>query len=249
MHKKYSSWVMCLVGALFLILVWETVAVCVKLSIIPSPVLVIKKLYLIFGTMIAKHLFYSLYRICVGLVAAIAIGVPLGICMGYFPKVDRVCAPLIYLTYPIPKVALLPIVMLLFGTGEISKIIIIFSIIIFQIVISIRDSIHAIEEEMFYPLFSLGASFYDILREILWPASLPQFLTALRISTATSISVLFFTETFGTKYGLGYFVMDAWLRVNYLEMYAGIVVLSLTGLAIFCMFDFLENKVCFWNTK
>lgn len=49
----------------------------------------------------------------------------------------------------------------------------------------------------------------------------------------TAISVLFFTETFGTKYGIGYFIMDSWLRVNYLDMYAGIVVLSLIGLFLF----------------
>ena len=66
---------------------------------------------------------------------------------------------------------------------------------------------------------------------------------------ATAVSVLFFTETFGTQYGMGYFIMDAWLRVNYLEMYAGIVVLSAIGLLLFGLLDALEYLTCRWQRK
>jgi NitT/TauT family transport system permease protein len=59
--------------------------------------------------------------------------------------------------------------------------------------------------------------------------------------------VLFFTETFGTQYGMGYYIMDAWLRVNYLDMYAGIVVLSLIGLCLFGISDMVEARVCRWQ--
>ncbi|MPM90264.1 hypothetical protein SDC9_137385 [bioreactor metagenome] len=86
----------------------------------------------------------------------------------------------------------------------------------------------------------------DIFREILIPASLPKFLTSLRVAMATAISVLFFTETFGTQYGMGYFIMDAWMRVNYLEMYSGIIVLSLIGLILFGTIDYFEKKNCYW---
>ena len=64
---------------------------------------------------------------------------------------------------------------------------------------------------------------------------------------ATAISVLFFTETFGTQYGIGYYIMDAWLRVNYLDMYAGIVVLSTMGLLLFALLDWVERRLCAWN--
>jgi NitT/TauT family transport system permease protein len=66
---------------------------------------------------------------------------------------------------------------------------------------------------------------------------------------ATAVSVLFFTETFGTQYGMGYFIMDAWLRVNYLEMYAGIVVLSLIGLLLFGVIDLIEHYACRWQHR
>ena len=111
---------------------------------------------------------------------------------------------------------------------------------------AVRDGIHAIPKEIYEPLVSLGASFGEIFREILWPASLPKFLTAVRVAMATAISVLFFTETFGTQYGIGYFIMDAWLRVNYLDMYAGIIVLSGIGLLLFGLLDFMEYQTCRW---
>ena len=125
----------------------------------------------------------------------------------------------------------------------------IFLIIVFQVVVAVRDGIRAIPNETYYPLYSLGASFKDIFFEVLWPASLPKFITAIRVALATAISVLFFTETFGTQYGMGYFIMDAWLRVNYLEMYSGIVVLSLLGLILFTTIDLIERNACHWQYK
>ena len=169
--------------------------------------------------------------------------------MGYAAKADRIFSPFVYLMYPVPKIALLPILMLLAGVGEISKVLMLFLIIVFQVIIAVRDAVRAIPQETYMPLLSLGASFFSIFRHVLWPASLPKFITAVRVAMATAISVLFFTETFGSQYGLGYFIMDAWLRVNYLEMYAGIVVLSLLGLLLFSMLDFIEMRVCRWQYK
>lgn len=247
MGKSVSVWY--LAAAAFLTGVWFVVAQIVALPIIPSPVLVAENLADIFMKYIAIHSIYSLWRIGAGLLFAIGVGLPLGVIMGYFPKADRFLSPLVYLTYPIPKIALLPILMLLFGVGESSKIVMIFLIIVFQVVVAVRDGIRSIPKETLYPLYSLGASFRDIFFEVLWPASLPKFITAIRVALATAVSVLFFTETFGTKYGMGYFIMDAWLRVNYLEMYSGIVVLSMIGLILFTTIDLIEQHACHWQYK
>jgi len=235
-----------LIGACALLALWYLIAQAAELPILPSPERVAERLAGIFLSDIAVHGAYSLWRITAGLCLAILIGFPLGMIMGYFPRADRYLAPIVYLTYPIPKIALLPILMLLAGLGELSKILMIFLIIVFQVVVAVRDGIHAIPKELYEPLVSLGASFGEIFREILWPASLPKFLTAVRVAMATAISVLFFTETFGTQYGIGYFIMDAWLRVNYLDMYAGIIVLSGIGLLLFGLLDFVEYQTCRW---
>lgn len=236
-----------LLGAVFLIILWQIVAMLMHRPIVPVPEKVFLRLAQVFTGDIAIHALYSMWRIWAGLFLAVLVGYPLGCVMGYFARADKFLAPLVYLTYPIPKIALLPILMLLAGVGELSKIIMIFLIIVFQVVIAVRDGIKAIPEETYYPLYSLGATFRQILGEVIFPASLPKFITAVRVAMATAISVLFFTETFGTQYGMGYYIMDAWLRVNYLDMYAGIVVLSLIGLCLFGIIDVVEAKACRWQ--
>lgn len=233
-------------GVFSVLIGWQIAALITDLPIIPAPTLVFNNLLDIFSSKIALHAFYSLWRIIAGVVLAVILGIPLGLCMGYFASWDQVLSPVVYLTYPVPKIALLPVVMLLFGLGELSKILMIFMIIVFQVIVAVRDGVKNIPKETYYPLYSLGAGAIDIFREILIPASLPKFLTSLRVAMATAISVLFFTETFGTQYGMGYFIMDAWMRVNYLEMYSGIVVLSIIGLLLFGVIDYFEKINCHW---
>lgn len=244
---NYKSWHFYIPAIIFLLFLWYIISEILHLPIIPSPLKVLERLISIFLDTIAIHALYSLWRIVAGVILAIIIGIPIAVLMGYYTKFDKILAPIVYLTYPIPKIALLPILMLLAGIGELPKIIMIFLIVIFQLLVAIRDGIKSIPKEMFYPLYSLGASFSQVFFNILWPAVLPNFLTALRVAMGTAISVLFFTETFGTKYGMGYFIMDSWLRVNYLDMYAGIIILSLIGLCLFGILDLAENYLCKWK--
>ena len=150
--------------------------------------------------------------------------------MGYFKKIDLILSPIIYFSYPIPKIALLPIVMLIFGLGDLTKIVMIFLITFFPVVVNIKDEVKNIPEDVFYTMYSLGATNIQIIKEIVFPGSLKAILTSLRISIGTAISVLFFTENFGTEYGMGYFIMDSWMRINYIQMYSGILILSIIGL-------------------
>ena len=234
-------------GIFLCLVLWAVTAQILQMPVIPSPEQVILRLVQKFPDTIAVHAGYSLLRIVLGLVVAVAVGYPVGVLMGYFPRVNRLLAPILYLTYPVPKIALLPVVMLLFGVGETSKMLLVFLIIVFQVVVAVRDAVAAIPPETYAPLRVLGATFAQIVRHIIVPASLPKFITAVRVAMATAISVLFFTETFGTQYGIGYYIMDAWLRVNYLDMYAGIVVLSAMGLLLFILLDWAERRLCPWN--
>ena len=234
-------------GIFLCLVLWAVTAQILQMPVIPSPEQVILRLVQKFPDTIAVHAGYSLLRIVLGLVVAVAVGYPVGVLMGYFPRVNRLLAPILYLTYPVPKIALLPVVMLLFGVGETSKMLLVFLIIVFQVVVAVRDAVAAIPPETYAPLRVLGATFAQIVRHIIVPASLPKFITAVRVAMATAISVLFFTETFGTQYGIGYYIMDAWLRVNYLDMYAGITVLSTMGLVLFILLDWAERRLCAWS--
>ena len=234
-------------GIFLCLILWAVTAQILQMPVIPSPEQVLLRLMQKFPDTIAVHAGYSLLRIVLGLVVAVAVGYPVGVLMGYFPRVNRLLAPILYLTYPVPKIALLPVVMLLFGVGERSKLLLVFLIIVFQVVVAVRDAVAANPPETYAPLRVLGATFAQIVRHIIVPASLPKFITAVRVAMATAISVLFFTETFGTQYGIGYYIMDAWLRVNYLDMYAGITVLSTMGLVLFILLDWAERRLCAWS--
>jgi NitT/TauT family transport system permease protein len=242
-----KKWQGTLYSLVLVILVWQVLSWLLNIPIIPSPWAVLVNIIAIFADKMDIHLVYSLGRIVAGITVSIMLGVPLGLLMGYFPKIDKVLSPLVYFTYPIPKIALLPIVMLLFGLGETSKLIMIVLIIIFQIIVTSRDAVRAIPGEIFRSLQSLGASKTQYFKEIIIPASMGDVLTATRLALGTAVSILFFTETFGTEYGMGYFIMDAWMRVNYLDMYAGIVILSLMGYVLFSVIDIIERKVSAWR--
>ena len=237
------------IGFVITVLLWYLAAIVLKTPIIPSPSIVFINLLKIFNSQILVHLMYSLWRIVAGVLISILIGIPLGLCMGYFKAVDKILSPIIYFTYPIPKIALLPVVMLLFGLGDTSKILMLVMIIIYQIIISSRDAVKAIPKELYYSMISLGSSKFKIFKDIVLPASATGILTSIRISLGTAVSILFFTETFGTEYGMGYFIMDSWTRINYVDMYTGIVVLSLMGFFLFVTIDIVEKFLCPWKIE
>ena len=192
------------------------------------------------------HAIASACRILEGLFIALLIAVPTGLLLANYPKINKICSPLLYFTYPVPKLALLPVVMLLLGIGEAAKIAMIVMILVFQLIVSIRDAALHIPREDFHVLISLGANRRQILRWITLPAILPETLTAIRVAIGTAASVLFFTETFGTDKGMGFYIVDSWMRLAYGEMYAGIFVLSLLGFILFFTIDILEKRVCKW---
>lgn len=245
--QSREKWQGALYSFVLVVILWQAVSMLFKIPIIPTPVAVFANILQIFQSQMAIHLLYSLGRILAGIAISILLGVALGFLMGYFARADKILSPLVYFTYPVPKIALLPIVMLLFGLGETSKLIMIVLIIVFQIIITARDAVKNIPQEIFRSLQSLGAGRRQIFSQIIIPASLPEVLTATRLALGTAVSILFFTETFGTQYGMGYFVMDAWMRVNYLDMYAGIVMLSFLGFCLFVMLDMAENYFCSWR--
>lgn len=232
---------------LIIIIIWQFFSIVAKVPFIPSPFRVLETIISIFKSKILMHSLVSLFRIFAGIFLSMAIGIPIGLVMGYFNRLDNMLSPFIYFVYPVPKIALLPIVMLIFGIGEASKIVMIMLIVLFQIIVAARDAVKDIPKETYYSYESLGASKKSIFKDIVLPSSLSGLLTSIRVGLGTAISVLFFTETFGTKYGMGYFIMDSWMRVNYLEMYSGIVVLSIIGFLLFMVVDKLEDVIFRWR--
>ena len=199
------------------------------------------------GNGLWEHLLFSGYRVVLSIIIAVILAAPVGMAVGQAPLIDRIASPLIYLIYPVPKIVLLPIIMLFLGIGEASKIFIISLILYFQILVLTRDAAYAVRPELILSVRSLGARRRHLLRHVYFPAVLPSILSALRITSGTAIAVLFFTETFATRSGLGYFiVVQSWGRVDYPAMYAGIVAMAALGLSLYAFIEFLDRRFCAW---
>ena len=209
--------------------IWQLMSWIIAKRIFPAPLDVFLHL-LSQWSIVMGHSLLSLYRLTAGMLLAVGLGMPLGILLGYFKKLSDMVSPIVYFLAPIPKIALLPLIMLFFGIGDGSKIFIIFIIMIFQVVVAVYDAVQQIPKDYFLSFYTIKASHRAILWHIVIPGALPGVFTAIRLGLATSLSVLFFAETFGTTWGLGFYIMDMWMRLNYAGMYSGIIVLGSIGL-------------------
>ena len=249
MNKLFKQGKIFLLGFLSINLIWFIAYVLNDIPVIPNPFLVYKNFRNIVTNHILIHILSSLRRIGIGLALSLTVGIPVGILMAYSKKANMILYPLIYFSYPIPKTALLPIAMLVWGIHDGSKIVIMFLVIVFQVIVSVRDSVQNIDPTMYQVILSTGANKGQIIYHVTLPAILPQLLTSVRVSLGAAVSILFFVEGYGTRYGMGYYILDAWSRINYIDMYIGIIVISIIGFGLFAAIDFFSYKLCKWNSN
>lgn len=244
--KKSDAIIAYLLAIFFFFLGWNILSCILKSPALPKPLPAIDQFFYIFPNTLWKHFISSSYRVVTSLLIGIATAVPLGLFLGLNERIDRLFAPLIYLLYPIPKIALLPVIFIIFKIGDASKIFLITLIIFFQILVTTRDAAKKVPPASIVSVLSLGANKWEIYKHVVIPACLPEIFTAVRISLGTAISVLFFAESFATFQGLGYFIFEAWSRISYQEMFAGILALSLLGALLFLLVDILQRLLCPW---
>lgn len=234
--KKSNNWFF-LQGFLLFNLIWFVAALLIESNALPSPVQVYVNLPGIFQAGLGAHFLASFSRLCLGILISVVLGTTIGIFMGGNHRADALLNPLVYFTYPIPKLALLPVIMILFGLGDESKITLIVLITVFPVIVAVKDAVKNIDKELYNVLTSLGANRTQKMRNITLPAIMPELLTSIKISVGTTLSVLFFAENYGTQYGLGYFIQDAWMRIDYISMFGGITILSGLGFGLFVVLD------------
>jgi NitT/TauT family transport system permease protein len=233
------------VGFLMFLILWQVLAWLIQRPILPPPLKVIPIFFSsIFGEL-GIHFLASSARVLAAIMVAVITAVPGGLVLGQMPKLDRLFAPLVAITYPIPKIVLLPVIYVLMGITDVAKICLIALIIFFQILVVVRDEAASLRPELILSVRSLGAGRRALLRYVYFPATLPAVLTALRISVGTAIAVLFIAEQSLTSYGLGYYiVVETYQVLLYPEMYAGILAMSMLGLGLYFVISGLESRVC-----
>lgn len=232
----------------FICLVWWALAALVKRPFLPSPWLTFARFSENMRSGIFQmHILASARRVFLALLMAGPLAWGLGLAAGRIQAFDNFFAPLIYFFHPIPKVAFLPILMLFLGLGEASKVVLMGLVIFGQLFVTGRDAAKSIAPALLDSVRILGFSRFGIVRLTILPATAPALMSALRISMGTAIAVLFLAETFASVDGLGWYIMDAWSRVNYPDMYAAILALSLFGLLLYLVIDGLEAWLLVWR--
>ena len=237
-----------LFAALILLAIWEASALLLNSMALPEPWRVLLDLAgKIADGSLLDDLAISCLRALLGIALALITAVPLGLAIGAEEGLRRRLSPFIYLLYPVPHVVLLPLIIILFGIGNFSKICLIALIVFFQILVTTRDAAKNIHRNYFLAMQTLGATRRQIYRHVILPATLPKILTAMRISIGTSVAILFFVESFATTKGLGYIIMDSWGRSDYVALYTGISCMAGLGFGLYLLLDRIERRVCAWT--
>jgi NitT/TauT family transport system permease protein len=237
-----------LIAALATLAVWQIAAMLIRLPILPAPSTVLIVFFQEIGGELGGHFLASLWRVVASTSLALAAAVPAGLILGQSETLNRIFSPLIYLLFPIPKVVFVPIILLFLGVGDLSKIVIIFLILFFQILVLVRDEAAGLRSELIASVYSLGAGRRALFRFVYLPASVPAILTALRQSVGTAVAVLYITELFATQRGLGYYIyLQGSTLFQYPKMYAGVIAMSLLGLGLYFAVDWIERVFVPWK--
>jgi ABC-type nitrate/sulfonate/bicarbonate transport system permease component len=227
---------------------WALAAVLINKPFLPSPQAAAARLAARMADgSLALHLGASGRRVGLALVLAAPAAAALGLASGRSKALDALVSPFVYILHPLPKIAFLPVIMLFLGLGDAAKVFLIALIIFGQILVSGRDAARSVPDALVESMRSLGASPAAVARHVVFPFALPALLSALRVSLGTAIAVLFMAESFASETGLGWYVIDAWTRVDYPDMYAAILALAFFGLACYLAVDAAEAALCRWR--
>ena len=181
---------------------------------LPSPEAVAGKFWLLVtkGFMDAtlwQHLGASLSRVLVALISATLLAVPVGIAMGLSRTARGILDPLIEIYRPVPPLAYLPLIVIWFGIGELSKVLLIFLAIFAPIAISTASGVRQVSPNRIRAAQSLGSTRFQLIRHIILPSAIPDILTGIRIGLGTGWSTLVAAELVAATSGLGFMVQSA----------------------------------------
>lgn len=238
------------IGLVATLIIWQILALLLNRSVFPPAMQVVVVFFETIGGDLGRHFLVSAWRVAAAILISVVLAVPVGLGLGQTPLLNRIFSPLIYIAHPIPKIVFLPIILILFGSGDASKIFIISIILFFQILVVVRDEAADLRPELIMSVRSIGAGRRALFRFVYFPATVPAVLTALRLSVGTAIAVLFFAESFATTSGLGYYILvESWGALRYPQMYAGVLAMSLLGLLLYFLIDALDRRLAPWREE
>ena len=201
------------------------------------------------GKSLAYHLGISLFRFGVGFAITVAVAVPVGLWMGMNETIKAVLDPPIEITRPMPKLALLPLLIIWFGIGEVAKIVIIVLALFPILSISAMQAVRGVGRRKIQAAMALGASRTMIFRRVIFPASLPGIFTSIRVSIGIGVTMLVGAEMIATTAGIAWMAMSAsdFLLTN--VVIVGALIMAILGYVLDLAARALEDRVVHWGGK
>jgi NitT/TauT family transport system permease protein len=235
-----------------LFLLWEVASLVILkvkgVEFLPNPIKAIKEMQRL-GPLLFRNFWISAWRLVLAIVIAFFTGYPLGLLIGHERWMDRLISPMIYIVYPIPQVAFILLLFLVFGIGNPVKVAIVALAIFFQLLVSARGAAKQIDPEHITSVLSAGASRFQVYRHVVIPETLPSILTSLRVSIGLGVAFLYIAEISGSvspgRGGLGAFIRAS--SYNTTQQVAGILAMALLGLLLYVVIDIIERVVCRWR--
>jgi NitT/TauT family transport system permease protein len=194
-----------------------------------------------------QHLAYSVLRIGAGWLLGTLAGIIVGFSIGLSTLARSVGITFISALFPIPKIALLPLLILWLGIGEEPKIATIALGVFFSTAISVYSGVDAVPRNLIRMAQSFNVPFFAIVRRVIWPGALPSILAGFRITASIALLLVVSAEMIGAEYGIGAFVLQAGNLMQTDQLLAGVVILSLFGLAVGWLINRLERRLLHWR--
>jgi NitT/TauT family transport system permease protein len=198
---------------------------------------------------LAQHTGATLYRVFAGFFAGTIPGIVLGLLMAMFRPVRIFVDPLIASLFPIPKIALMPLLLLVFGFGDASKIAVVAIAVFFPVIINTYSGAANIDKIYWDVAKNYGANQSVMFRRIVFFGALPMIFAGLRIALAVSFIVLVASEFVATKIGIGYMIWNSWELLQVDVMFVGIVTVGVLGLVATVVLQEIERKVIPWKAE
>lgn len=198
---------------------------------------------------LAQHSLATLYRVFAGFLAGSIPGIIVGLLMAMFRPVRIFVDPLIAALFPIPKIALMPLLLLAFGFGDASKIAVVAIAVFFPVIINTYSGAANIEKIYWDVARNYGASQSVMFRRVVFFGALPMIFAGLRIALAVSFIVLVASEFVATKVGIGYLIWSSWELLQVDTMFVGIVTVGVLGLIATVILQEIERKVIPWKAE
>jgi taurine transport system permease protein len=226
----------------------------VKPLFLPSPQAVFGKFINVWqngftNTPFLEHVGISAARVFGAFVLACLIGIPLGIGMGMSPFIRGIFDPPLEFYRPIPPLAYLPLMIIWFGIGETSKVLLIFLSVLAPVALGARSGVKSAAIEQIHAAYSFGASRWQVMTQVILPSALPEILTAMRIGIGFGWTTLVAAEMVAATKGLGYMVLTASQFLQTSTVIMGIFVIAIIAYSFDMLMRFVERRVVPWKGR